>query len=53
MNSYWALVRTVVGGFIRVTVQASDPYSAYQMLKAQYGDKLISESAALVPYNER
>jgi len=48
MNTYWALMRTVAGGFIRVTVLADNPYNAYQMLKSMYGDKLLSESAALV-----
>lgn len=48
MRTYWALVRTTAGGFIRVTVQADNPYNAYVMLKSMYGDKLISESAALV-----
>lgn len=48
MNTYWALVRTTVGGYIRVTVQADNPYNAYVMLKSMYGDKLISESASLV-----
>lgn len=48
MNTYWALVSTGVGSFMRVTVQADTPYVAYQMLKSMYGDKLISESASLV-----
>lgn len=48
MNTYWANVRTVVGGFMRVTVQAPNPYIAYQMLLSMYGDRLISESASLV-----
>lgn len=46
MYTYWAFVRTVVGGFMRVTVQADNPYNAYQMLRAMYGNQLISESAA-------
>ena len=37
MYTYWAFVRTVVGGFMRVTVQADNPYNAYQMLRAMYG----------------
>jgi len=48
MYTYWALVETVHGGFMRVTVQADNPYNAYQMLKAMYGSKLLSESAARV-----
>lgn len=46
MYTYWAIVRTVVGGFMRVTVQADNAYNATQILKSLYGDKLISESAA-------
>lgn len=48
MQTYFAMVRTVPGGFIRVTVQADNPYNAYQMLKSMYGDKLISEYAVPV-----
>lgn len=44
MHTYWAFVRTGIGAFMRVTVQADSPYNAYQMLKALYGDQLISES---------
>ena len=48
MYTYWALVQTVTGGFMRVTVQADNPYNAYQMLLAMYGDRLLSESASQV-----
>jgi hypothetical protein len=48
MNSYWVLVRTVPGSFIRVVIQADTPYNAYQMAKAMYGDQLLSASAAPV-----
>ena len=48
MNTYWALVETVPGGFMRVTVQADNPYNAYQMLLGMYGPRLLSESASLV-----
>jgi len=48
MIKYWALVRTVPGAFIRVEIQADTPYNAYQMLKAMYGDQLISSTASLV-----
>jgi hypothetical protein len=48
MNKYWALVRTVPGAFIRVEIQADNPYNAFQMLKAMYGDQLISSAASLV-----
>lgn len=45
MHTYWAFVRTGIGAFMRVTVQADGPYNAYQMLKALYRDQLISDSA--------
>lgn len=48
MYTYWANVQTVVGGFMRVTVQADNPYQAYQILKNMYGEKLLSESASQV-----
>lgn len=48
MNTYWAFVRTVPGAFIKVTMQAPDPYSAYQMMKAMYGSQLISDFASVV-----
>lgn len=46
MTTYWALVRTVPGAFIRVTIQADTPYNAIQMLKSMYGSQLISEFAS-------
>jgi hypothetical protein len=48
INTYWALVRTVPGAFIRVTIQADNPYNAFQMLKAMYGSQLISDFASPV-----
>jgi len=47
MNTYWALVQ-IPGSFMRVTVQADNPYNAYQMLLGMYGDRLLSEYASLV-----
>lgn len=44
MYTFWANVRTVTGGFMRVTVQAATPFHAKEMLLAMYGDKLISEA---------
>lgn len=44
-QTYWAFVQTVVGGFIRVTVQAPNHFHANQQLQAQYGGKLLSEAA--------
>lgn len=49
MNTYWALVSTGVGSFIRVTIQADNQWNATQMLKSMYGSQLISESAAPIP----
>ena len=49
MKSFWVFVRTVPGAFIRVVVQADNSYNAYQMLKAMYGDQLISSYASDIP----
>jgi hypothetical protein len=46
MQTYWANVRTTAGGFIRVTVQAPNPFVATEMLKAMYGDRLMSDFAS-------
>jgi hypothetical protein len=49
MQAYWANLRTTSGGdFIRVTVQAPNPFMATEMLKAMYGDRLMSDFASLV-----
>ena len=49
MQTYWANLRTTSGGdFIRVTAQAPNPFVATEMLKAMYGDRLMSASAALL-----
>jgi hypothetical protein len=48
--TYWANLRTTSGGdFIRVTIQAPNPFVATEMLKAMYGERLISDFASLVP----
>lgn len=47
MYTYWALVKTGAGAYMKVTVQAPNPWVAYQMLKSMYGANLMSESAAL------
>ena len=50
MQTYWANLRTTAGGdFIRVTVQAPNPFVATEMLKALYGDRLMSDFASLGP----
>lgn len=45
MYTFWAFVKTVTGGFMVVTVQANTNYEATQMLRAQYGELLLSEAA--------
>jgi hypothetical protein len=40
-------LRTSAGGIIRVTVQAESNFVAFGMLKAMYGNQLISQSANL------
>ena len=45
MRTYWGLMRTSTGGIIRVTVLADNNFVAYEMMKALYGDQLISQSA--------
>lgn len=46
MYTWWAFVRTGVGTFIKVTVQADDCHTATVMLKNMYGSNLMTESAA-------
>jgi hypothetical protein len=48
MYTWWAFVRTDVGAFMKVTVQADTQYNAMQMLRNMYGTNLCSE-AAMVP----
>ena len=45
MQTYWAFVRTGVGAFITVTVQAPSQYVAQQMLESTYGSNLSSQAA--------
>lgn len=48
MKSWWFFVRTGVGSFIKVIIQAENSYVAYEMAKAQYGSQLISSFASVV-----
>lgn len=48
MRTWWAMIRTDGGGHIRITVQAENSFVAYEMMKAMYGDKLMSDFASLV-----
>jgi hypothetical protein len=45
LKVYWAFVKTGVGGFIKVTVQADNPYVAGEMLKNTYGTNLMTGPA--------
>jgi hypothetical protein len=48
MRTWWGLIRTDGGGYIRITVQAENSFVAYEMMKAMYGDKLLTRGANLV-----
>ena len=48
MRTWWGLIRTDGGGHIRITVKAENSFVAYEMMKAMYGDKLITQAANLV-----
>lgn len=48
MKTWWGLVRTTTGGFMRVTVQATNAYEAQVMMKSMYGKDLLTEGANLV-----
>lgn len=45
MHTWWLLIRNSAGAPMRITVQATDSYQAYQQARAIYGDKLITENA--------
>ena len=47
MYTWWGLVKTTTGGFMRVTVQADNAYQAQEMMKSLYGEKLLTEGANL------
>lgn len=46
-RKWWVSIKTESGGFIKVNVFAQDAFHATQQAKALYGDKLLSEFAAL------
>lgn len=48
MHTYWGTIRTESGGFIRVTVQAQNPFLAQEMMKAMYREKLLTTGANLL-----
>jgi hypothetical protein len=48
LKTFWAHVKTGVGGFIKVTVQADNAYIAGEILKNTYGTNLMT-GPALVP----
>ena len=43
--TYWANVKTGIGGFIRVTVQAPNAFVAGEILKNTYGHNLMTGPA--------
>ena len=46
MVTWWFLIRNDRGYPMKVTVQASDPYSALQQARAMYGEQnMISSNA--------
>lgn len=45
---YWAFVRTGVGGFIRVEIEAENFFQAQTILKNTYGKNLQSGPALVV-----
>ena len=45
MIKFWAFVSTENQGYIRVEILAESQYKATQILKAQYGIKLMTEAA--------
>jgi hypothetical protein len=45
LKTYWAFVKTGTGSFIKVTVQAPNPYVAGEILKNTYGQNLQSGPA--------
>lgn len=47
-QTYWAFVRTGVGSFIRVTIQAENFFQAQTILKNTYGKNLQSGPALVV-----
>lgn len=49
MSQYWGILSLSPGAQIKVYVSAPDIYTATQMLKGQYGSKLITDFANPVP----
>lgn len=49
LKTFWAFVKTGVGGTIKVTVQAENSYIAGEILKNTYGTNLMT-GPALVTY---
>ncbi len=48
MNTYFVMIKLKNepgAGTVKVYIAAPDPYSAFQMAKAQYGALLVSQSA--------
>lgn len=45
MYTWWAFVRTDLGAFMKVRIQADTQWEATEMLRATYGSNLLSEAA--------
>jgi hypothetical protein len=45
MRTFWFIVRNSSGSPMRVTLQAENPYRAFELAKSLYGSSLISEGA--------
>jgi hypothetical protein len=48
MKTFWALVKTSPepgSQVVRVTIESNNAYTAYSLLKAKYGNLLVSGSA--------
>lgn len=45
MFKWWVHIRTDGGGYVQVFIVAPNEYSAIQQARAQYGNRLLSESA--------
>lgn len=53
MNTYSTFVRTDVGAFTRVTIQADKPYNAFKLLKMLFGAiSSLNQRAVHNPPNE-
>jgi hypothetical protein len=45
MNRYWVIIKDERGYPMRVELREDNPFRAFQLAKALYGTRLISENA--------